>query len=103
MLRAIMEASFTPDDNDLHLSNLVDTPILAIHGYVQWFNEYTAGHLIPFPACSGDDENVPVWHTREAVSVLKSWSPSAKVVCVAMLNHLSNITCIFLKLQGRLR
>ncbi|KAH7927722.1 hypothetical protein BV22DRAFT_255973 [Leucogyrophana mollusca] len=48
-LRAILESSFTPDDNDLFMSNLVDTPILSIHG--------------------GDDENVPTWHTRELVSV----------------------------------
>ncbi|KAI0933809.1 hypothetical protein AcV5_005858 [Taiwanofungus camphoratus] len=58
-LRAILESSLTADDNDLFLSNLVDTPILAIHG--------------------GDDENVPVWHTREAVSVLKTWDPQTNV------------------------
>ncbi|PFH45661.1 hypothetical protein AMATHDRAFT_200381 [Amanita thiersii Skay4041] len=57
MLRAILESGLTPDDNDVHLSNLVDTPIHAIHG--------------------GDDENVPVWHSREAISVLKTWSPSS--------------------------
>ncbi|GLB35159.1 putative prolyl oligopeptidase family protein [Lyophyllum shimeji] len=51
-LRAILESSLTPDDNDLHLSNLVDTPILAIHG--------------------GNDSNVPVWHSREAVSILQT-------------------------------
>ncbi|KAI6117595.1 hypothetical protein EDD16DRAFT_1520024 [Pisolithus croceorrhizus] len=32
-LRAILETSLTPDDNDLFLSNLVGTPILALHGY----------------------------------------------------------------------
>ncbi|KAI0710381.1 hypothetical protein C8T65DRAFT_708227 [Cerioporus squamosus] len=58
-LRAILDSSLTPDDNDLFLSNLVDTPVLAIHG--------------------GDDDNVPVWHTREAVSVLKTWNPQANV------------------------
>ncbi|CDO76522.1 hypothetical protein BN946_scf184750.g2 [Trametes cinnabarina] len=58
-IRAILDSSLTPDDNDLFLSNLVDTPILAIHG--------------------GNDENVPVWHTREAVSVLKTWNPDANV------------------------
>ncbi|KAI0747842.1 hypothetical protein C8Q80DRAFT_1219255 [Daedaleopsis nitida] len=58
-LRAILDSSLTADDNDLFLSNLVDTPILAIHG--------------------GDDDNVPVWHTREAVSVLKTWNPQANV------------------------
>lgn len=59
VLRSILESSLTPDDNDLHMSNLVDTPILAIHG--------------------GDDENVPVWHSREAFATLKSWSPSANI------------------------
>uniref|UniRef100_A0A8H8CMV3 Peptidase S9 prolyl oligopeptidase catalytic domain-containing protein n=1 Tax=Psilocybe cubensis TaxID=181762 RepID=A0A8H8CMV3_PSICU len=59
ILRSILDSSLTPDDNDLHLSNLVDTPILAVHG--------------------GDDENVPVWHTREAISTLKSWYPSANI------------------------
>ncbi|EGN96142.1 hypothetical protein SERLA73DRAFT_124984 [Serpula lacrymans var. lacrymans S7.3] len=58
-LRSILESSLTPDDNDLFLSNLVDTPVLAIHG--------------------GNDDNVPTWHTREAVSVLKTWKPSANV------------------------
>ncbi|KAJ3508201.1 hypothetical protein NLJ89_g5882 [Agrocybe chaxingu] len=58
-LRAILESSLTPDDNDLHMSNLVDTRVLAIHG--------------------GDDENVPVWHTRELSSALKAWYPSANV------------------------
>ncbi|OSD02781.1 hypothetical protein PYCCODRAFT_1495213 [Trametes coccinea BRFM310] len=58
-LRAILDSSLTPDDNDLFISNLVDTPVLAIHG--------------------GDDDNVPVWHTREAVSVLRSWNPNANV------------------------
>jgi len=49
-LRALLESSLTPDDNDLHLTNLVDTPVLGIHG--------------------GSDTNVPVWHSREAVSIL---------------------------------
>ncbi|PPQ70920.1 hypothetical protein CVT24_009982 [Panaeolus cyanescens] len=52
-LRAILESSLTPDDNDLHLSNLVDTPLLAIHG--------------------GDDRNVPSWHSRELMSTMHSW------------------------------
>ncbi|KIY43698.1 hypothetical protein FISHEDRAFT_62739 [Fistulina hepatica ATCC 64428] len=58
-LRAVLDASLTPDDNDLFISNLMHTPVLAIHG--------------------GSDENVPVWHTREAVSVLKTWNPLADV------------------------
>ncbi|KAJ3553575.1 hypothetical protein NM688_g3536 [Phlebia brevispora] len=58
-LRAILESSLTPDDNDLFVTNLVDTPILAIHG--------------------GDDENVPVWHTRALVDTLKTWRRDADV------------------------
>ncbi|KAJ7090213.1 hypothetical protein B0H15DRAFT_779111 [Mycena belliarum] len=58
-VRAILESSLTPDDNDLFLSNLVDTPVLAVHG--------------------GSDENVPVWHSREAVSVLQAWNAAANV------------------------
>lgn len=58
-LRAILETSLTPDDNDLFLSNLVGTPILAVHG--------------------GEDNNVPPWHTRELVGVLKSWDPDTDV------------------------
>ncbi|KZT20258.1 hypothetical protein NEOLEDRAFT_1165105 [Neolentinus lepideus HHB14362 ss-1] len=56
-LRAILETSLTPDDNDLFLSNLADTSVLAIHG--------------------GLDDNVPVWHSREYISVLKTWNPDA--------------------------
>ncbi|KAG6874319.1 hypothetical protein C0995_001544 [Termitomyces sp. Mi166 len=52
-LRAVLDSSLTPDDNDLHLSNLVDIPVLAVHG--------------------GIDTNVPVWHSREYVSILKTW------------------------------
>ncbi|KAF8197391.1 hypothetical protein BJ912DRAFT_1078312, partial [Pholiota molesta] len=62
ILRSILESSLTPDDNDLHVTNLVDTPILAIHG--------------------GSDENVPVWHSREVVGTLKTWYPSANVTFI---------------------
>ncbi|TFY55536.1 hypothetical protein EVJ58_g8182 [Rhodofomes roseus] len=58
-LRAILETALTPDDNDLFLSNLAHTPILAIHG--------------------GDDENVPTWHSRAYISTLKTWNPNASV------------------------
>ncbi|KAI9509953.1 hypothetical protein F5148DRAFT_672519 [Russula earlei] len=58
-LRAILESSFTPDDNDLFVSNLVDTPSLVIHGNI--------------------DGNVPPWHSRELISVLKTWSADAIV------------------------
>ncbi|KAF9001962.1 hypothetical protein BDQ17DRAFT_1281013 [Cyathus striatus] len=53
-LRSILESSLTPDDNDIHLSNLANIPILAIHG--------------------GNDENVPTWHSREALSLIEQWS-----------------------------
>ncbi|KAG8780893.1 hypothetical protein FRC15_009190 [Serendipita sp. 397] len=56
-LRMILESSLQPDDNDLFLSNLGSTPILAIHG--------------------GGDRNVPTWHTRELMSTLRSWYPNA--------------------------
>ncbi|KDQ60583.1 hypothetical protein JAAARDRAFT_76873 [Jaapia argillacea MUCL 33604] len=55
-LRSILESSLTPDDNDLFLSNLAEIPLLAIHG--------------------GDDDNVPVWHSRAALDVVKTWNPA---------------------------
>ncbi|KIY64911.1 hypothetical protein CYLTODRAFT_424805 [Cylindrobasidium torrendii FP15055 ss-10] len=58
-LLAILDTSLTPDNNDLFLTNLAGTPVLAVHG--------------------GADENVPVWHSREAVSVLKTTYPDANV------------------------
>ncbi|KAJ2916870.1 hypothetical protein MD484_g3582, partial [Candolleomyces efflorescens] len=56
MLRAILESSLTPDDNDLHLSNIAHSPVLAVHG--------------------GSDGNVPAWHSRELVSVLRTLEPN---------------------------
>ncbi|KAF7778870.1 hypothetical protein Agabi119p4_3215 [Agaricus bisporus var. burnettii] len=53
-LRAVLESSLTPDDNDLFLTNLTHKPVLVIHG--------------------GEDDNVPIWHGRELFSVLKTWS-----------------------------
>lgn len=32
MMRAILESSMTPDDNDLFLTNILDVPVLAVHG-----------------------------------------------------------------------
>ncbi|GJJ12463.1 hypothetical protein Clacol_006705 [Clathrus columnatus] len=55
----ILLSALMPDDNDLFMSNVVDTPILAIHG--------------------GADENVPVWHSRELVSLVKSWKADAPI------------------------
>ncbi|KAH7877813.1 uncharacterized protein C8R40DRAFT_1159305 [Lentinula edodes] len=51
-LEAILQTSLTPDDNDLFVGNLRGKDVLAIHG--------------------GDDENVPVWHSRELVGVLQN-------------------------------
>ncbi|KAJ3539241.1 hypothetical protein NMY22_g4823 [Coprinellus aureogranulatus] len=56
-LRAILETSLTPDDNDLHLSNIARLPLLAVHG--------------------GADENVPSWHSRELVSTLHTLNPES--------------------------
>ncbi|KAI0273854.1 hypothetical protein BC834DRAFT_815835 [Gloeopeniophorella convolvens] len=67
-LRSILEASFIPDDNDLFLSNMVDTPALVVHG--------------------GADDNVPTWHSRECVSVLKTWRQDAIVKHAHSLNLL---------------
>ncbi|KAJ4488323.1 hypothetical protein J3R30DRAFT_3696095 [Lentinula aciculospora] len=50
-LEAILQTSLTPDDNDLFVGNLHGKDVLAIHG--------------------DDDENVPVWHTRELVGILR--------------------------------
>ncbi|KAG8217230.1 hypothetical protein J3R82DRAFT_5317 [Butyriboletus roseoflavus] len=58
-LRAVLDSSLTPDDNDLFLGNLVGKPVLALHG--------------------GADDNVPPWHTREQVEILKTWDPNADV------------------------
>ena len=33
-LRSILESALQPDDNDLFLTNLVSTPLMAIHGFV---------------------------------------------------------------------
>ncbi|KAG8790630.1 hypothetical protein FRC17_008875 [Serendipita sp. 399] len=53
----ILEAALQPDDNDIFLSNLALVPILATHG--------------------GNDRNVPTWHSRELISVLRSWNTNA--------------------------
>ncbi|PVG01691.1 hypothetical protein CPB86DRAFT_698784 [Serendipita vermifera] len=58
-LKWILESALSPDDNDILASNLVKTPILSIHG--------------------GSDQNVPTWHSRELVSVVKSWYPDANI------------------------
>lgn len=91
-LRAILESSLTPDDNDLHVSNLFGTPVLAVHGFV--IHCFLNGSLESESIflCRGNDENVPVWHTRELVATLKSWYPKADVTYVyfAALHSLLN-------------
>ncbi|KAJ2931423.1 hypothetical protein H1R20_g5707, partial [Candolleomyces eurysporus] len=59
MLRAILESSLTPDDNDLHLSNIAHIPLLAVHG--------------------GADGNVPTWHSRELVNILRTLEGNANL------------------------
>ncbi|KAF8502452.1 hypothetical protein JB92DRAFT_2740590 [Gautieria morchelliformis] len=56
---AILAASLAPDDNDLFLSNVVSTSILAVHG--------------------GEDENVPTWHSRELVGLVKTLQSDANI------------------------
>lgn len=74
-LRALLESSSTPDDNDIFLSNLVDTPSLVLHGWVC--------RVVPLKSPSHQpssvDENVPTWHSRELVSVLRTWAADAIV------------------------
>ncbi|KAJ8507170.1 hypothetical protein ONZ45_g10429 [Pleurotus djamor] len=59
-LRAILQTALTADDNDLFMTNIAHVPVLAIHG--------------------GRDDNVPVWHSREYVSVLKTLNPDANAI-----------------------
>lgn len=35
-----------------------------------------------FITCRGADDNVPPWHTREQVGILKTWDPNVDVTCV---------------------
>ncbi|KZV67959.1 hypothetical protein PENSPDRAFT_32803 [Peniophora sp. CONT] len=58
-LRGVLESAYTPDDNDLFLSNLAHHPILAVHG--------------------GADDNVPVWHGRALVSAVELWAEKAGI------------------------
>ncbi|EJT98485.1 hypothetical protein DACRYDRAFT_110928 [Dacryopinax primogenitus] len=52
-LRGILDSALMGEGNDLFLSNLLGSNVLALHG--------------------GGDENVPVWMTRKAVGLAKSW------------------------------
>ena len=55
-LMGILRASLTAYDNDLHASNLVGIPILAIHG--------------------ADDDNVPPRHSRAHIATIAAWAGS---------------------------
>ncbi|KAG8905825.1 hypothetical protein FRB99_008190 [Tulasnella sp. 403] len=59
VLEGILKASTAGGDNDLFLGNLVRSRIAVIHG--------------------GDDTNVPVYHSRTAVQVVKSWDENADI------------------------
>ena len=50
----VLHASLTPYNNDLHLSNLVHIPVLALHG--------------------SSDGNVPPRHSRLQASIVDSWA-----------------------------
>jgi hypothetical protein len=60
----------------LFLTNLVDTPALVIHGCIPNSILLTVFLLTP---SSGVDGNVPTWHSRELVSVLRTWATDAIV------------------------
>lgn len=42
---------------------------------------------------SGEDNNVPVWHTCEQVGIIKTWDPDADVTCV-LLFHSSGVNYV---------
>lgn len=52
-LMGILQSSLSPYNNDLHLSNLVHIPCLALHG--------------------GADSNVPPRHSRSYANLISSW------------------------------
>ncbi|TFL01448.1 hypothetical protein BDV98DRAFT_593331 [Pterulicium gracile] len=58
-LQAVLETSLTADNNELFLTNLVNKQVMGIHG--------------------GIDNNVPTWHSREYVSVIKTWDPETDI------------------------
>ncbi|QRV95276.1 Guanine nucleotide exchange factor LTE1 [Ceratobasidium sp. AG-Ba] len=58
-LQAIMKASLQGQDGDIIAGNLVFSRVHLVHG--------------------GDDENVPVWHSRERMALIKAWDPDSDV------------------------
>ncbi|CEL52888.1 hypothetical protein RSOLAG1IB_05956 [Rhizoctonia solani AG-1 IB] len=58
-LQGIIRASLQGQDGDAIASNLALSRVHLVHG--------------------GDDENVPVWHSRERMALIKNWNPNADV------------------------
>ncbi|CAE6482873.1 unnamed protein product [Rhizoctonia solani] len=59
LLQGIMRASLQGQDGDLVAGNLALSRVHLVHG--------------------GNDENVPVWHSRERMALIKAWNPNADV------------------------
>ncbi|KDQ06009.1 hypothetical protein BOTBODRAFT_60799 [Botryobasidium botryosum FD-172 SS1] len=59
VLGGILSASLVGGDNDVFLGNLARSRVRVIHG--------------------NSDENIPAWHSREAVSIVKSWDNNADI------------------------
>ncbi|KAG8710352.1 hypothetical protein FRC08_017273 [Ceratobasidium sp. 394] len=58
-LQSIIRASLQGQDGDIMAGNLVLNRVHLVHG--------------------GEDENVPVWHSRERMALVKSWNPDADI------------------------
>ncbi|EUC55212.1 alpha/beta hydrolase family protein [Rhizoctonia solani AG-3 Rhs1AP] len=58
-LQGIMRASLQGQDGELVAGNLALSRVHLVHG--------------------GNDENVPVWHSRERMALIKTWNPNADV------------------------
>ncbi|KAG9120200.1 DEAH-box ATP-dependent RNA helicase prp43, partial [Ceratobasidium sp. 392] len=58
-LQSIMRASLQGQDGDIIAGNLALNRVHLVHG--------------------GNDENVPVWHSRERMALVKSWNPDADI------------------------
>ena len=59
-LMGILQASLSPYNNDLHLSNIVHIPAMALHG--------------------GSDSNVPPRHSRAIASVIAGWQGQTNAI-----------------------
>lgn len=58
-LSGILSASIAGGDNDLFLGNLVNSAIRVVHG--------------------GEDSNVPAYHSRMAVQIVKTWKAQSDI------------------------